>query len=222
MDGFLVDILRGDEVIEVQTGSFSKVAGKLRRLSESRPVTLCYPIALQKWITHISPDGEILRRRKSPAKGSLLGLFQEMVSIPDLVARPEFSLEVLLIREDEVRCPDGKGSWRRRGVSRIDRRLLEVEKSVLFRDASDFLSLVPEGIRVPFTNSQLGEASGLSAARARRMSYALRRMGALDVAGKAGRELLFTPRIRASAPRTRLWQAPAVPAGNTTDKNKKV
>jgi hypothetical protein len=65
-------------------------------------------------------------RRKSPRRGKLEDLFLELVRIPHLINHPNLTLEVLLIREEEIRHADGKGSWRRRGVSIIDHRLLEI------------------------------------------------------------------------------------------------
>jgi len=67
------------------------------------------------------PDGiTTLGRRRSPKKGSIFEVFKELVSIPSLIAKAGFSLEVLLIREEEFRCDDGKGSWRRKGKSICD------------------------------------------------------------------------------------------------------
>jgi hypothetical protein len=54
-------------------------------------------------------------RRKSPKRGRLEDLFWELVSIPQLLSNPNFSLEVLMIRGEEVRRYEGKRAWRRRG-----------------------------------------------------------------------------------------------------------
>ena len=54
VDGYVVDILRGELVIEIQTGSFSSVAGKLQDLVRSHEVLLVYPIAREKWIVKVA------------------------------------------------------------------------------------------------------------------------------------------------------------------------
>src|SRR5688572_30856194 len=47
------------------------------------------------------------RRRKSPKKGRVEDLFWELVSIPQLLMNPNFSLEVLMISGEEVRRYNG-------------------------------------------------------------------------------------------------------------------
>ena len=53
--------------------------------------------------------------QKSPKRGTLEDLFEELVSFPRLLLSPHFSLEVLLILEEETRFHDKSRSWRRRG-----------------------------------------------------------------------------------------------------------
>src|SRR3954469_9225167 len=114
---YWVDIRRGDDVIEIQTGSFGSMKRKLEKLLADRSVRIVHPVAVEKWITRIGADGEtFLSRRKSPKRGSLYDLFDELVSFPHLLLHPRFSVEVVLVKEEEMRCEDGKGSWRRKGT----------------------------------------------------------------------------------------------------------
>jgi hypothetical protein len=192
VDGFVVDIVRGDLLIEVQTRNFSAVREKLRSLVKNRHVRLVYPIAERKWIIRVDrTNGNKLNRRLSPKKGRLIDLFDELVRVPWLVKEENFELNVLMIEEEEVRCNDGRGSWRRRGVSIKDHHLKEVVDSVLFKHAENFLRFLPADLAQPFTNRQLAERLGISLRLARRMTYSLREMGALQVTGKTGRALLF-------------------------------
>ena len=50
----------------------------------------------------------------------------------------------------------------------------------------DYLRFLPSGLAEPFTSRQLSEASGFSLRLARRVTYVLRKMGALRVVGKEG------------------------------------
>src|SRR5919106_2448020 len=121
VDGFVIDIVRDDLLIEIQTRNFSSIKSKLNKLARSHHVRLIYPIVQEKWIVR----GAI--RRKSPKRGRLEDLFWELVSIPQLLSNPNFSLEVLMIREEEVRRYDVKRKkWRRRGWVIEGRRLVDV------------------------------------------------------------------------------------------------
>ncbi|MFH1489645.1 MAG: hypothetical protein ABII06_12150, partial [Pseudomonadota bacterium] len=88
-------------------------------------------------------------------KGHLFQLFEELVSIPELIRTRNFSLEVLLIKEEEVRRDDGQGSWRRKGWSIFDRCLVEVVDRQIFKTPSDFLDLIPKDLLDPFATDDL-------------------------------------------------------------------
>jgi len=191
VDDFVVDILRGKLLIEIQTRNFSAVKKKLIKLLLNNQVRLVYPISKLKWIVQVSRSGEFVRRRKSPKKGKLTDLFYELVHTPSLIKDRNFSLEVLLIEEEEVRCNDGKGSWRRRGVSVKDRKLLNVFDSIVFEDSRDFLDFLPKELDGYFTNKVLALKLGISIRLAQKITYCLRKMGVISIADKKSNELIF-------------------------------
>jgi hypothetical protein len=191
VEDFIIDVLRGKLLVEIQTGNFSAIKKKLIKLLLNNQVRLVYPIAKQKWIVHVSRSGEFVRRRKSPKKGKLTDLFYELVHAPGLIKDRNFSLEVLLIEEEEVRCNDGRGSWRRRGVSVKDRKLLNVFDRIVFEDSRDFLEFLPKELDGYFTNKVLASKLGISVRLAQKITYCLRKMGAISIAGKKRKELMF-------------------------------
>jgi len=191
LGNYIVDILRENLVIEVQTKNFSALKEKLQVLTENRQVRLVYPLPEKKWITNVTKDHVVLNTRKSPKKGRLTDLFRELVMIPHMIGKENFSLEVLFIDEEEVRCDDGKGSWRRKGVSIKERKLLKVNDRVLFQTKTDYLKILPEGLNEVFTNRELAKLAKISVRTARQITYCLRKGGIILLAGKNGRELVF-------------------------------
>jgi hypothetical protein len=188
---YIVDILRGNLVIEVQTKNFSALKEKLQVLTEKHQVRLVYPLPEKKWITQVTKDQTVLNTHKSSRKGKLTDLFGELVMIPKMISEENFSLEVLLIDEEEVRCDDGKGSWRRRGVSIKERKLLKLNDRILFQTKIDFLKILPEGLNEVFTNRELAKLAKISVRSARQITYCLRKGGVIRVTKKDGRELVF-------------------------------
>jgi len=210
VEGYVVDIVRGDLLIEVQTRGFGAIRDKLRALLVGHRLRLVHPIAQEKVIVQLSPEtGEPLTRRRSPKRGRLCDLFDELASLPDLLAHPGFELEVLLTREEERRCRDGRGSWRRGGASIVGRELIEVVAVERLRGAEDLLRLLPEGLPQPFTNRALAQALHAPLRQAQRCTYCLRRLGLLAEVGRQGRAPLFS--LMAGARVSALDTAP--PAG---------
>ena len=191
MDGYVIDLVRRGTLIEIQTRGFAKLKRKLTRLVHTHRVRLVFPIAKRKWIVTTDTRGQVLRRRLSPKRGAYRDLFAELIRIPHLMTDPNFTLDVLLVDVEEVRCADGRGSWRRRGISVLDTRLLDVRGRRRFRTPADLARLLPARLQEPFTNRALADAAGISPAAAGEMTYALRHMGALSVVGKRSRAYLF-------------------------------
>lgn len=191
VEGYIVDIVRGDLLIEIQTRHFSALKNKLGRLVNTHPLRLVYPIAREKWILRRGRDGHEISRRKSPRRGRLEHIFVELVRIPDLIAHPNFSIEVLMIGEEEVQVEDGKGSWRRKGRSIADRRLLGVYNQHVFTTPDDFSSLIPKNLPHPFTSRDLAAAQKISNNLAQKMCYCLRQMEVIRLEGKRGKAYLY-------------------------------
>lgn len=191
VSGYVIDIVRDDVLIEIQTRNFAAIKHKLTRLIENHPVWLVYPVAQEKWIIRQSSDGVPTSRRKSPKRGCAADIFYEMTRLSGLVPHTNLTIEVLLTRQEEILRDDGRGSWRRKGWSIHDRRLLEVLSSITLQSADDFYGLLPAGLPQPFTNRELAAALHRRVTLARRMTYTLSKLGCIEMVGKAGNASLY-------------------------------
>jgi hypothetical protein len=192
VDGFVIDIVRGDLLIEIQTSGFSTIKRKLVKLAARHPVRLVYPIAHERWLVKLPrKKGERTKRRKSPKRGAFEELFTELVSFPELMTKRNFSLDVLMIQEEEVRRYGGKRRWRRRGWVTEERRLLEVLESRRFEQPEDIGRLMPTDLPEQFTSSDLAKAIGRPRWFAQKMAYCLRKMDIITDVGKRGRSILY-------------------------------
>ena len=190
--GFEIDVLQDGLLIEIQTRHFHAIRPKLERLLPEHRIRLVHPIAREKWIVRLPVSSEEpLSRRRSPRHGRLEHIFLELVRIPTLALHPNLTVEVLITSEEEIRRLDGKGSWRRQGVSIADRRLLTVLESRLFNSPGDYRTLLPASLPELFTNRDLAVAAALALPLASRMTYCLRAMGILALEGKRGRASLY-------------------------------
>jgi hypothetical protein len=117
-------------------------------------------------------------------------LFRELVSIPQLLSNRNFSLEVLMIRAEELRRFEGKRRWRRRGWSIEARRLLDVLDRRVFLESADWRGVLPEGL-TSFTARDLANAMRMRGDLAQKMVYCLRNGNVIALVGKRGQAHLY-------------------------------
>ncbi len=197
VDGYVVDVVRaGGELVEIQTASFASAARKLRSLVDRHPIVLVHPIPAELWLIRVDADGVVSNRRRSPRRGLPVDLFEGLVAFPELVAHPNFRLELVLIREEEVRGPIPEGARYRypREWWRLDRRLLEIVQVIRIDCPADLLALLPE-LPDPFTTADLKALTGRSRRLSMRAAYCLRKSGASEPAGRQGRLETYRRRI---------------------------
>ncbi len=190
IDGFVADIVRGNLVIEIQTGSASRLKRKIETLIRRRPVRLVLPIAIRKTIVRIDETGTARTTRRSPKRGTPLDAFRELLGLRDLLGDSNLSVDVLLIHEEEVRKPRGKPHWRK-DWQVVERRLVEVVDCISFHETSDYLAAIPWDLREPFSTADLADAAVCSRRTAQLIVYVLRKMGALRIVGKEGNAILY-------------------------------
>jgi hypothetical protein len=193
VDGYVVDVAGGDELVEIQTASFASARRKLERLVAAYRVVLVYPIPIERWLVRVDADGTVLRRRRSPKRGLPLDLFDELVHIPTLVAHPNFRVELPLTCEEEIRGPIPEGARYRypRAWWRLDRRLLDVVETRCIDTPADLLGLLPSGLPEPFTSADIVAATGRSKRLAMRAVYCLERSGAIARVARRGRLVAY-------------------------------
>ena len=197
VDGFVIDLVRGDRLIEIQTRGFSAMRRKLDVLLDDHPIHIVHPIAAEKWIRKIDEGGDEISRRRSPKRGIAADVCLELTSFPSLLSHPHLSLEVLLVQEEEVRRPD-PGAWRKKGWRVAERRLVGILERVRFESPGDLLGLLPAGLPDPFTTAHLADPLGRSRHAARAVAYCLREAGVLEVVNrtKAGYAYRVPPPAR--------------------------
>lgn len=192
VDGYVVDILRGELIIEIQTANFAQINKKMRKLVKRHQVRLVFPVAQDKWIVKLpEKKGGKTGRRKSPKHGSFEDVFTELVSFPDLITHKNFELEVTLIQEEEIRRFDKRRRWWRGNWVTVERRLLEIINQLTIRNGSDLLDLLPGSLPGEFRTSDLAEAFGRPRAIAQQAAYCLRKCGLIKQVGKEGNAIVY-------------------------------
>ena len=187
MEGFVVDIVEDEMLVEIQTQNFGSMRPKLEALLATHPLRLVYPVPRETWI--VKRDGEKeISRRKSPKRGTLEQVFGELVYIPQLLTHSNFTLDVLDTQMEEVRQVSKR---RRKGWERIERRLLAVNGRRLFHSPDELAALLPTTLEPQFTTRDLAKARGVRVAVAQKMAYCYKAMEVIRPIGHRRRSILY-------------------------------
>lgn len=192
LEGYVIDVISGDTLIEIQTRSFASIKQKLLDLVPHHPVCLVHPIARERWIIKQSGKGQKTQsRRKSPKKGQYVHVFNELVSFPTLLAEENLSLDVVLTQENEVRRHQPGRAWRRRGWVTHRRHLIGIVERRRFEHPADLAALLPPTLHEPFSTADLARALKEPRRLAQRMAYCLRELHVIVPVDKRGNTILY-------------------------------
>ena len=192
IEGYIIDIVRGKKLLEIQTKNIPAIKKKVIALSKKFNVHIYFPIIVDKWIIKIDENNEQISKRKSPTRRRDEDIINELIIIPKLLSYKNISLSILFIQAEEVWKNDGKGSWRRKKYSIVERYLLKVLDVKKFSKVKDFIPLLPNNIQDIFSNKDLSKSLGVTTKVAQKMTYCFRKMGILETVGKRGRAYLFS------------------------------
>jgi len=122
LDGYIVDLLRGNHIVEIQTSSFASIRRKMRTLSQHYRVTLVYPVAYERWILKLPTTtyGQPVRRKSPrrqrldprlgepavPSRCHLVGLKSTFAACPDHRVLADAKQPCRFPRADELCASD--------------------------------------------------------------------------------------------------------------------
>ena len=152
VEQFVADAVRNGTMYEVQTGSFSG----------------------------LGDEGTCGKPRTSPKHGALVHIVNELVYMPQMLNHPNFSVEVVLTEEQEIRIFDPKKNRRRGGWRVVERQLLDIVDGVRLHQMEDLYGFLDSELQEPFGTRQLAAALAQPVAIARKMAYCLRHAGVTD------------------------------------------
>jgi hypothetical protein len=191
LDGYVIDIIKSNGLIEIQTKNFPNIRAKLKKLLCSNNITLVHNIPAIKWLIKMDAGGNVVSKRKSTKKGTLYHLFDELIYLTDIVTDPKFTLEIVITEEEETRQDDGRGSWRRKGVSIKDRRLIRILEKRKIATLKDYFTILPENLPEPFSTKDIAGKLKIRSALARKVVYFFKKTGLLQCVAKKGNLLLY-------------------------------
>jgi len=201
-DDYRIDAIRNGRMIEIQHGSLAAIRDKIAALLKNHRVTVVKPIVALKHLVKLEKrGGKVVNRRKSPKRGQLLDVFDELVYFTRVFPHRQLLLEVVLVEVEELRYP-GHGRRRRHRANDFqveDQRLVKIVDTCRFRTLADLRKMLPRGLPTAFHTGHLAEGLEVRRHIAQKIAYCLRETGAIHTVGKQGNAVLYSRRRQAAA-----------------------
>ena len=190
--GFVADILHGQDVIEIQTRGFNKLRRKLDAFLQEGKVQIVYPIPYEKWLEWIDEEtGAISSKRKSPKKGSIYDSFYELYKIKHYLNNPNLKITLVFVNIEEQRLLNGWSHDKKKGSQRFERIPTKLVDQVDINGVEDYTKFLPETLPEVFSTKDYQKATKLTITRARTGVHILHYLGVVEPVGKKGNAILY-------------------------------
>ncbi len=189
---FVSDVRIGNEIYEVQTGSFYPMKRKIEHYLEHTDcnVTVVHPIPTVKGVSWIDPEsGDVSRRTRSTKRGRAIDLLPELYHLLPYLRHERLKFRVLLFEAEDFRMLNGWSRDKRRGATRYERIPLRLLDDIEIDGAEGFSALLPPTLPPHFTVKDFSKHTKIRGRDAYSAVRALAGMGVLRTAEPIGRSM---------------------------------
>ncbi len=191
-NGFIADVRRDNEIIEIETSGFSGLKPKLEAYLPEYHVTLVHPLAAKKYVSWIdSENGGISDRKPSPKKENIYDLLFELIYILPYVKSPNLTIAGPLLEIDEYKIL-GKNRQKRWGTHRYERIPVDIYGIITLSTDEDYAAAVPDGLNEQFTVLEFAKGAKIKRDTAYAVLKVLCERGVVEQSGKRGNAGLYS------------------------------
>lgn len=192
VNGYVADIYRDGNIIEIQNANFNKLRNKLDVFLNDYQVTVVYPMPYIKWLSWLDEEtGYIGPKRKSPKKGNPYEAFYQLYKIKSYLTNPNIRIKIIMMNMEEIRLLNGWSKDKKKGSSRFDRIPTEIVEEIDLYSLEDYMQMVPIELAETFCSKDYAKASHLSIGMAQTALNILTYTGTVKRIGKRGNEILY-------------------------------
>ena len=189
---YVADILKDDQIIEIQTRNFNTLRRKLDAFLPEHKVKIVYPVAHVKWLCWVDEEtGEVSKPRKSPKVGTPIAIFPELYRIKEYLKHPNLSLHIMMLDVEEYRLLNGWSRDKKKGSTRNDGIPVNLANEIIIKETSDYAKLLPESLPEQFTTKDYKKAAHVSQNCAWTALNILSHVNAIQFIGKQGNLHVF-------------------------------
>ena len=190
---YVSDVRIGNEVYEVQTGSFYPMKKKISHYLEATDcnVTVVHPIAAVKWVSWVDPESMDISPRRKVRGYRAEDLLPELYHLLPHLGNPRLHFRVLMLEVQDFRLLNGWSSDRKKGSNRYERIPLSLLDEFEFTTPTDFYRFIPQDLPEHFTVKQFSSLTKLRGRDAYSAVRALAALGVITPAEPIGRSMAW-------------------------------
>lgn len=188
--GSIADICRENQIYEIQTRALYKLKGKLEKFLPHYKVCVVYPVIAEKMVYTVDMQKlSVIRKRKSPSKGSVYDLLPELYGLRDLLGDKNLSFRIMVINATDYRFPAAHKGGRR--GAKFDTIPDELVCEVNITKLSDFKKLIPLNLPEKFGSSDYAKTAHISRSDASIALNLLVKCGIIEKIDKKGNAFIY-------------------------------
>lgn len=188
-----VDVMIDNNIYEIQTRNFNALRHKLDVLLDNYNVTIIYPTSRVKEIYLLNEYGELIKKSKSPKKGTPFQLLVEQYKITSYLNHPNLHFKVLFFDMDEYRTEVPKKHYKSQGYERLKQVPSELIKIYDLNTYDDYYEVFKEyNFTSDFTVMEFSKKFKMSYNKASSAIRSLSTLGIIEVAKKDGKKNVWT------------------------------
>ena len=186
---FVADILDGNTIFEIQTGTFRPLADKIKWILDNTTynIVLVHPIPEVLYVSYINNDGSISGRKKSPASKKISSLLAEIYYLREIVKSDRLKIVGLMIEADSYKKKQVSKNRRRVKTRKYELIPSTLRSAYVFSCKDDYKMFLPDTLPEIFTTPMFSKETKIRGIDAYSSVKALCSIGLIEECGMVGR-----------------------------------
>ena len=188
---FVADVMLGDYMFEVQTGSFAPMQKKIAYCLEhtDATITVVHPIPAIRWMHWIDPDTyDISPKKRVTKKGRVEDLLPQLYFLLPHLQNPRLRFAVMLMEVEDFRFLSKRRNPKK-GAQHYERIPVSLLEIVEFSSPADFARFLPDTLPEHFTVKEFSRLTKIRGRDAYSAVRVLAALGLLEEAQPIGRSM---------------------------------
>lgn len=166
---YFADILRENEIVEIQTASLYPLKAKIAYYLSETPyqITVVHPVYTKRWIRWLDPeDGSVSAPRRSPKKENAVTAAADLVYLCDHLTNPRLRFRFPMLEVEDYRLLNGRSADRKHHSTRYERFPIALLDELTVECSAEYEALLPADLPACFTGAEFMRLTRIDSRRA--------------------------------------------------------